>query len=36
MEKELVTFVDQEIATRLSTRKHFLKDIEDHCIIEIQ
>ena len=28
MEKETITFADQEIANRLANRKHFLKDIE--------
>lgn len=28
MEKELLTFADQEIANRLASRKHFLKDTE--------
>lgn len=28
MEKQIVTFADQEIANRLSNRKHFLKDVE--------
>lgn len=28
MEKETITFADQEIARRLANRKHFLKDIE--------
>ena len=28
MEKETITFADQEIANRLANRKHFLKDVE--------
>ena len=28
MEKQTITFADQEIANRLASRKHFLKDIE--------
>lgn len=28
MEKETITFADQEIANRLASRRHFLKDME--------
>mgnify|MGYP001187775567 FL=1 len=28
MEKQIITFADQEIANRLASRKHFLKDVE--------
>ncbi|HQF67610.1 MAG TPA: hypothetical protein PLC91_01580 [Candidatus Cloacimonadota bacterium] len=28
MEKQTITFADQEIANRLASRKHFLKDVE--------
>ncbi|MDD2683784.1 MAG: hypothetical protein PHY21_06620 [Candidatus Cloacimonetes bacterium] len=28
MEKQTITFADQEIANRLASRRHFLKDIE--------
>ncbi|MDD4234293.1 MAG: hypothetical protein PHY61_08095 [Candidatus Cloacimonetes bacterium] len=28
MEKQTLTFADQEIANRLASRKHFLKDVD--------
>jgi len=28
MEEQIITLADQEIATRLATRKHILKDID--------